>query len=465
MEFRRSTPERRQDRRICSRCQIPSGSNKTCAQCGKQTKPRIQIVWYVDGKRHRELTYCWQESEAAKVLCRKETDYWRAQEFGVARDIGGTLKQAYEAFKVQFGATSIDYRRQIDNAINPLARGVGWNRPVPEISSQDLEQYKADGLASRSSATMRSYMMVLRRFFNFLHQEGWIRRNPMFKIKLPKARARKDCLRPTEVSRVLDIFWDVAPAIAPIAATLALSGMRKGEVINLRWEDVDLHAGWAYVLEFEGDAVTEAWKPKTESSSRAVALHPVLIEVLRRVERIERPDGRPSPWVFPVTDKRKLKRVTDARGRSQGVLGERRAPGTSFFGDKLRVALDAAGVERRITIHGLRRTFAVLLQETGAPDAIIQQALGHKPRGVTAIHYLPRRDETVKRWVDKVEISLAAVELPGAPAPIDTPVDTPVDLPISASSPARSGQKTAVHCHQSATKTVAKEPPRLYLVE
>ena len=456
MEFRRSKPERRRDRRICPGCQLPSGSHAKCTRCGKKTKARIQIVWYVDGKRHRELTYCWNEADAAQVLQRKEADYWRAQEFGVARDVGGTLKQAYDAFTAQFVAKSTDYKRQIDNAINPLARGVGWDRPVPEISSQDLEQYKADGLASMSSATVRTYMSVLRRFFTFLHQEGWIRRNPMFRIKLPKPKARKDCLRPGEVGRVLDALWELSPQIAPIVTTLALSGMRKGEVINLRRSDVDLDTRWAYVLEFEGDDVTEAWSPKTESSCRAVPIHPMLAATLRRVEPVVCPDGKVSPWMFPVTDTRKRRRVRDGRGRHKGVLGERRGLGTSFFGDKLRLALEGAGIERRITIHGLRRTFAVLLQEAGAPDAIIQQALGHKPRGVTATHYLPRRDETVKRWVDKIEIVSSALDQP-----------EPVDDPTAglAGGTERSGPISSVHCHQSATNVVAKSPPRLYLVK
>jgi integrase len=43
----------------------------------------------------------------------------------------------------------------------------------------------------------------------------------------------------------------------------------------------------------------------------------------------------------------------------------------------LRQALAAAGTERRVTVHGLRRTVVVLLQDAGAPDSVIRQALGH----------------------------------------------------------------------------------------
>ena len=295
MEFRRSKPERRQDRRICASCQLPSGAKRTCARCGKKTKPRIQIVWFVDGKRCRELTYHWREADAAQVLRRKEEDYWRQQELGVEREIGGTLREAFEAFSERTTDYSNNYTKQIYTAVNNLANGVGWDRPVPLISSQDIEQYRADGLATIEATSVRSYMLVLRRLFAFLHQEGWIRRNPTIKVRLPKAKARRDCLRPAEVGLVLDTFWKVAPDIAPIATTLILGGWRKGEIINLRRADADLETRWAYVLDFEGDELTSAWSPKSESSARAVPLHPLVVRALRRVEPVARPDGEILP--------------------------------------------------------------------------------------------------------------------------------------------------------------------------
>jgi integrase len=76
-----------------------------------------------------------------------------------------------------------------------------------------------------------------------------------------------------------------------------------------------------------------------------------------------------------------------------------------------------------VTVHGLRRTFAVLLQDAGAPDSVIRQALGHAQQGVTEQHYLPRRDPVVQGWVDRIELKRAveASPLPSgallAPAP------------------------------------------------
>ena len=125
---------------------------------------------------------------------------------------------------------SADYRKQIDTVLGAMANGLGWEFPVHAVTRVVIEQFKADGLQVLASTTVRTYMLVLRRFFAHLHQNGWIRRNPTLGIKLPKARGRKDHLRRDEIGPVLDAFWALAPDTAPVATALILGGWRRGEV-------------------------------------------------------------------------------------------------------------------------------------------------------------------------------------------------------------------------------------------
>ena len=461
MEFRRGSLERRQGRRVCVGCRKFCGTAKKCSKCGKRTAARIQVNWYVGGKRYRELTGLWREDDAVKVLERKEADYWRRQDLGAQRDVGGTLREAADSFTAELSDRSRDYRKQIKTSLNLLGELVGWDRPVQLIGMAEICQFKEDGLALRSSSTVRSYMLVLRRFFGHLLDEGWIRKDPTRRVKLPRAVGRKDHLRPAEVGPVLDAFWRISPEIAPIATTLVLGGWRKGEIVNLRRSDADLTSGWAYVVDFAGDELLDPWSPKTESSVRAVPLHALVIRAMERTEPVTCPDGRESPWMFPVVDRRKRKRRRDRLGRAQPVLGDRRSPDTTFFGPKLDEALAAAGIRRKVTIHGLRRTFAVLLQEVGAPDSIIRQALGHGQRSVTELNYLPRRDEAVKRWVDKIDLSISALDVAAVspPAPTGAPTGSTSIEPSPPALPAPAAVQPVVgqrpdrdsHCHQSAT--------------
>lgn len=427
MEFRRSKPERRQDRRICTRCKVPSGARTECRRCGAETQPRIRVVWYIDGKRYRELTHCWREQDAEAILRRKEEDYWRQQDLGVDRDVGGTLREAVDAFLATKPNASDNYRRQLNTSLNAFADGFGWDRCVTLISPRDINRYKEDGLAVLSSTSVRSYMINVRHFIRYLHDEGWIRRNPARKIKLPPAKKGRDHLRPEEVGPFLQTFWECDRGIAPIITMLALGGWRKGEVVNLRRRDTYPKERWAYVLDFEGDDHTTAWSPKNENSLRSVPLHPLVVRALEVTEPVLCPDGSVSPWVFPVCDPRKRKRVRDRLGRMQPQVGDRRASETTFIGDRLRAVLKEADIPQRVTVHGLRRTFAVLLQEAGAPDAIIRQALGHGARGVTETHYLPRRDDAVKRWVDAIQVSVPFLSRPVHSAPAEVVVHTPTE--------------------------------------
>ena len=466
MEFRRGTLEYRQDRRICASCELKT-NDPTCSQCGKESRPRIRISWYIHGQRQRELTLTWRPQDAAQVLRRKEEDYWRQQELGVTREIGGTLQEGFAAFLMQQATSSDDNKKQIATAIKALANGVGWDRPLPLITGDDIAQYKQDGLTTLAPTSVRSYMLVLRRFFKYLRQEGWIRLEPTARVKLPKARARRDCLRPHEVGPVLDLFWQMAPQIAPIATTFVLGGWRKGEIVNLRRADVEMEKRWAYVLDFEGDELTEEWQTKTDHSLRAVPLHPLVVRALQRVEPVMCPDGRVSPWVFPIIDARRRRRLTDKRGRSLPVCGDRRSPATAFFGTKLHKVMAAAGIERRVTIHGLRRTFAVLLQEAGAPDAVIQQALGHRPQGVTATHYLPRRDPLIQKYVDLIEVDIPALDGPAPIATTDPPIATNIAPRNRPSQLVRSDSSVMAPplCPPAAPRTPKTKPPYLRLVK
>ncbi|ACY15297.1 tyrosine-type recombinase/integrase [Haliangium ochraceum] len=427
MEFKRGNSERREDRRICPQCLRHCGARERCKPCDKPTKARIRIVWTVDGKRSRKLTDAWREEDAREVLQAVEAEYWRKQRLGVARDVGGTLESAITAFEQAKKMHSGNWRSQIRKALYPLRDGLGGETIITEVSRDDLQQYLDEGLETNAPTTMRSYMTVVRCFFNWLEEEGWIRFNPSRRIKLPKAEQRRgDFLMPEQVGPMLDACFRVRPDFAPMAMAVVLGSFRKGELVNLRRQDVDLTRRWAFVLENVGDEAEEAaaWSPKTESSRRAVPLHPLLVETLRGVEPVKRPDGSLSPWMFPVSDARKRSRFRNRRGALQRAVGDRRAPDTTFFGRCLKLALAEAGISRPVTMHGLRRTFGVLLQDVGCPDSVIRQAMGHEPIGVTARHYLPRRDAVVQRWVDRIEVALPSApylppvaEKPGAKTP------------------------------------------------
>jgi len=141
----------------------------------------------------------------------------------------------------------------------------------------------------------------------------------------------------------------------PLLATLTLAGLRIGELLELRWRDVDLAAGWLRV----GEA-------KTDAGRRKVKIRPLLRDELLAHKATTRHD-RPGSYVF-ATSEVKGQNASNVRGR---VL-ERSAKRAN---ERLTEA-DAPPLPA-LTPHGLRRSFASILYAIGEPPPVVMAEMGH----------------------------------------------------------------------------------------
>jgi integrase len=105
-------------------------------------------------------------------------------------------------------------------------------------------------------------------------------RNVAEAVDAPKARRKKiDALEPADAVRILN---DVSGMDLEMSVVLALgTGMRRGELLGLRWRDIDLGAGVARIsqtVQTDGSFST----PKTHRSDRPVSLPPFVVDALRK---------------------------------------------------------------------------------------------------------------------------------------------------------------------------------------
>jgi integrase len=189
------------------------------------------------------------------------------------------------------------------------------------------------------------------------------------------------------------------------------TGLRKGELLGLRWEDLDLASGTASIrrtLQRTNSGGLTALPTKTQSSERRIALPtPCLrsLEQHRDRQRQER-EAAGTGW--------KANGYVFTRPDGSPIEG---ATLTRHFNTLLRRAK-----LRRIRFHDLRHSTATLLLEQGVELVVIKELLGHAHIGVTATVYAHVRLRLQRDTIDLLGHALRnPAEITGKPDHGDEP--------------------------------------------
>lgn len=202
--------------------------------------------------------------------------------------------------------------------------------------------------------------------------------------ELPTSKSRDDCLQREQLH-----LWFSAvnalpnPVIRIYLQCLLLTGARRSELSNLRWEEVD----------FQWHTLTI--RDKVEGS-RTIPLTPYVEKLLLELHEVNHRDSvisiqkgsaetkkrKPSQWVF-FSDASKDGKIQEPR------LGHNRA-------------LASVGLPP-LSVHGLRRSFGTLAEWVECPAGIAAQIMGHKPSSIAEKHYRKRPIDLLRVWHTKIE--------------------------------------------------------------
>lgn len=177
------------------------------------------------------------------------------------------------------------------------------------------------------------------------------------------------------------------------------TGMRRGELCGLRWQDIDWKANTAQIRVSVEDSTGKLREstPKTAGSRRTVYLSSSMIDVLRR----QKERG--------TEQRHKLGEKWQESGRVfTNSLGGTLLP-NNLRRDMKRIC-DAAGV-RLLRIHGLRDTYASLALRAGAPVEVVSKQLGHANVSFTLNIYRTVFNDEREKWaLDLDELTSRAEE-------------------------------------------------------
>jgi len=252
------------------------------------------------------------------------------------------------------------------------ARRGNLSKRIPKNSdAKPAEQKKPETLSPR---TVQYLYAVLRRALGQALKWGLVARNVATLVNPPSVRRPEvQPLTPDEARQLLDaIDGDRMAALYSVALAL---GVRQGEALGLRWEDVDLEAATLTIRKAmqRVHGKLELVDPKTTKSRRTVALPHVAVDALRahRVRQLEERLLAGSRWhdeglVFSTTIGTPLDGRNVTRHFQKLLLG--------------------AGLPRQ-RFHDLRHTCASLLLAQGVHPRVVMETLGHSQIKLTMDTY------------------------------------------------------------------------------
>ncbi len=205
----------------------------------------------------------------------------------------------------------------------------------------------------------------------------YLNENPMKHVKMLKVDDKKALrfLTAEECNRFLEACPDI---LYPVYFTFISTGMRKGELENLRWNDIDLNNRKIFIRR------KPDWQPKT--GERDIPINDDLHQILTRLKKNNR-EATEDDYVFHIKEKDK----------SHNMLRN----------ELIKIAR-IAGIKDFTKVHTLRHTFASHLVMQGVDLPTIQRLMGHTSVETTMV-YAHLAPDHLSKAVNKLPISISKI--------------------------------------------------------
>lgn len=270
--------------------------------------------------------------------------------------------------------TVSDYRYMLGRHMAPFFGA----KSVERIEAQDVSRYvvakRREGLATK---TITNHLVLLHGLLAFAVKRGWAPANAVAGVDRPRAAGPDPDIRYLALDEVEAVLRSVpgghfADTDRALYLTAAMTGLRQGELLALRWLDVDWRAGRLRVRRTftRGRFGT----PKSRRSSRSVPITDrVAGELERHFQRSAYQAEEDLVFCHPQTGN-----PLDA----------------SRLRKRFAEALERAGV-RPVRFHDLRHTFGTHCAAVGVPLRTLQEWMGHRDAKTTQIYadYAPSEQE------------------------------------------------------------------------
>lgn len=247
-------------------------------------------------------------------------------------------------------------RKKDLNSVNILKQYFS-GKYLQDITTLEIDKFKTKKIEEVKPATVNRRLAFLKSMFNKAIEWGMATENPAKKVKLLKENNKRfRYLEKEEITKLLDNSEGYVKNVILVAIN---TGMRRGEILKLKWHDVDFNRGTIHIHDTKS------------KESRAIPMNETVKRTLMRIEKTPE-----SPYIF---NKPGGKARCDIR---KSFLQAQRKSGILNF-----------------RLHDLRHTFASQLVMAGVDLNTVRELLGHKNIQMT-LRYSHLSSDHKKRAVD-----------------------------------------------------------------
>lgn len=264
------------------------------------------------------------------------------------------------------------YRALLVHHIEPVIGDLELQKTTPSDISKVISSMREAGQSPRSQQQARALLSV---GFSEAENKGYIALNPVKKVRIPVNKGKEiQPLAIEEVKRLLETYEGTYQSARLHIALL--SGLRQGEALGLRWQDIDFDSATLKVRNQvqKIDGRLQLTGLKTDRSRRFIALTGGSVESLKQhrqiIENMKEACGdswQENDLVFPHKDGTFHPAILDYNAWKR--------------------CLRLCGIKSR-RLHDARHTAATLMYSQGVGIEVISRALGHSSSAITSKLYV-----------------------------------------------------------------------------
>jgi len=309
----------------------------------RKDSPLWWLAYSIAGKRIRESSGTALKSLAREILNQKISESLLSGKNRIffKKSIESFITDYLEWIKTNRRAHTLRSYNTILKTFSTFLKDYPSVKNLSDITPKLLEDYKQCRLSQAKTCTLKNHVIALKAFFNKAVEWNYISVNPANNLKSVEIIDSKPIrvLSEQEYSKFMQVCKNHYPEFYPMFYAFIHTGLRKAELLNLEWNDIDFNKGLIYIRNKENFRPKGINRKTGKAKERVIPMHDSLIP-------------KESSRVFKEYSKQKPRRVL------------------------IRIAKKAV-IEGLTRLHELRHSYATFLLKKGVDIYKIKELLGH----------------------------------------------------------------------------------------